>query len=133
VYLFLLRCLSLGTTQDVCVPDCSGSSFSSFPMDTHIPYRNHVLSRPAHLSNTNTKIHSLRQLAVLPLHCELHKLYREWQANAGYTALIGERIPHEDHGAEKRTWRTETHCCQRSELEPLVPTSLQPSTLEERN
>jgi hypothetical protein len=81
--------------------------------------------------NTKTKIHSRRQLAVLLLHCELHKLYRKWQANAGNTTLTGEPS-HEDHSWEKRTWRTETHCCQRGELEPVVLTSLQPSILEER-
>jgi hypothetical protein len=72
------------------------------------------------------KIYSRSLIAMLLLHCELHKLYREWTANAGCKAHTGWRFPHMDHGWEKRTWRTETHCCQRGELETMVPISLQP-------
>jgi hypothetical protein len=64
--------------------------------------------------NTKTKIRSLRQQAEWLLHCELYILYSERQAIAGYTTLIVGRTPHEDHSVEKRTWCTESHCCQRS-------------------
>jgi hypothetical protein len=79
------------------------------------------------------KIYSRSHLAMLLLHCELHKLSREWQANAGCKGHTGRRFPHEDRGWDKRTWRTETHCCQRGELQPIVPISFEPSILEERN
>jgi hypothetical protein len=50
VCLFLLRSLSQGTMRDVLTADCPGPGYPSFPMDTHVSYRNHVLSRPTHLS-----------------------------------------------------------------------------------
>jgi hypothetical protein len=57
----------------------------------HTRYRNHVLSRPTHLSKDKNEPHSGRHL----LHCELHKLYTEYQTTAGWE--------------KEKTWRT----CQR--------------------
>jgi hypothetical protein len=50
--------------------------------------------------NTKTKVHPCRQLAILPLHCELHKLYNKWQAKTGCSTRKW-RNPHEDHSWEK--------------------------------
>jgi hypothetical protein len=83
--------------------------------------------------DTKTEIHSLRQLAVLLLHCEIHKLYSKWQVNVDHTTFTGEGTPHENHSRENRTSRTETHYCHKDELESVVPANLQRYILEENN
>jgi hypothetical protein len=96
--------------------------------DIGITYSPHQLI----FQNTKTTVHCLRPLAVLLLHCEIHKLYSKWQVNVDHMTLTVGRTPNEDHSREKRTSRTETHCC-KAELESVVPTNLQRHIPEENN
>jgi hypothetical protein len=118
---FIPAALLIGRDDTRCA--CSGLLWAGLFLLPHGHTCSILESRTLIFQNTKTKIHSRRHLAMLLLHCELHKLYRKWQANADYKTLTGGKFPHEGHGWEIRTWRSKTYFCQSGELEPVVTIS----------
>jgi hypothetical protein len=109
-----------GLYKDVRAADCSGPWFPTplYPTNTHTHTHprththvregdNGITYSPRQLifQNTKTRIRPSRQLALLPLHRELHKFYSKWRTTSGCSTRTGETrmrttAERKDQGAE---------------------------------